>query len=128
MLAAEACVAAYAGRAGEEIRRAILSHANFTGVTRVSALEKTLYALRRTGGVAHSVCLREARAQHLRGGNGVRQEEAEGQGFARGVNRDDIADGAAQLGVDLDQHISFCLEAMRARAAELRLAGSAADV
>jgi predicted hydrolase (HD superfamily) len=42
------------------------------------------------------------------------------------VNRDDILNGAAQLGVDLDQHISFCIEAIKARAAELGLAGSAA--
>jgi predicted hydrolase (HD superfamily) len=46
--------------------------------------------------------------------------------FARAVNREDILNGAAQLGVDLDQHISFCIEAMKARAAELGLAGSAA--
>ena len=43
--------------------------------------------------------------------------------FARTVNRDDIAKGAAELGIDLDQHIAFCIEAMRERAAELGLAG-----
>jgi predicted hydrolase (HD superfamily) len=46
--------------------------------------------------------------------------------FARAVNRDDIMNGAAELGVDLDQHISFCIEAMKARAAELGLAAGAA--
>jgi predicted hydrolase (HD superfamily) len=43
--------------------------------------------------------------------------------FARNVNRDDIIRGAAELGVDLDQHIEFCIGAMQANAAELGLAG-----
>jgi predicted hydrolase (HD superfamily) len=46
--------------------------------------------------------------------------------FARAVNRDDIINGAAEMGVDLDQHIEFCIFAMQARADELGLAGSAA--
>ena len=46
--------------------------------------------------------------------------------FARAVNRDDIVNGAAEMGVDLDQHIEFCIKAMQARAAELGLAGTAA--
>jgi predicted hydrolase (HD superfamily) len=45
--------------------------------------------------------------------------------FARSVNRDDIINGAADLGVDLDEHITFCIEAMKAVAAELGLDGSA---
>ena len=43
--------------------------------------------------------------------------------FARTVNRDDIINGAADLGVDLDEHITFCIEAMKTIAAELGLAG-----
>ena len=46
--------------------------------------------------------------------------------FARSVNRVDIVQGAAELGVDLEQHIAFCIEAMRGVAAELGLDGSAA--
>ena len=46
--------------------------------------------------------------------------------FARAVNRDDILNGAAEMGVDLDQHIEFCIHAMQARAAELGLAGTSA--
>ena len=45
--------------------------------------------------------------------------------FARSVNRDDITNGAAELNVDLDGHIEFCIEAMKQRAAELGLAGAA---
>ena len=44
--------------------------------------------------------------------------------FARSVSREDIINGAAELGVDLDEHIAFCVEAMKARAGELGLAGS----
>jgi predicted hydrolase (HD superfamily) len=43
--------------------------------------------------------------------------------FARSVRREDIVNGAAELGVDLDEHIGFCIQAMRGRAAELGLAG-----
>ena len=41
--------------------------------------------------------------------------------FARGVNREDVIQGAAEMGVDLDAHIAFCIEAMKKRAAELGL-------
>jgi predicted hydrolase (HD superfamily) len=44
--------------------------------------------------------------------------------FARAVNREDITGGAAELGVDLDEHIEFCIQAMRARAAELGIEGN----
>jgi len=46
--------------------------------------------------------------------------------FARAVNREDIVNGAAEMGIDLDEHIEFCLHAMQARAAELGLAGASA--
>jgi predicted hydrolase (HD superfamily) len=45
--------------------------------------------------------------------------------FARSVSREDIVNGAQELGVDLDEHIAFCIEAMKARAADLGLAGPA---
>ena len=44
--------------------------------------------------------------------------------FARGVNRDDVLNGASQLGVDLDQHIAFCLAAMQQNAEALQLSGA----
>ena len=46
------------------------------------------------------------------------------KGFARSVSRDDIVNGAAELGVDLDRHIEFCIQAMRTRAAELGIEGT----
>jgi len=110
----------------EEIRRAILSHADFTGVPRVSPLEKTLFACDELAGFL-TAC------SYVKPGRSIYEVETasvrkklKDKAFARAVNRDDILNGAAQLGVDLDQHISFCIEAMKERATELGLAGGAA--
>ncbi len=109
-----------------EIRRAILSHADFTGVPRESLLEKTLFACDEMAGfltasayVQPSRSIREVQVKSVR-------KKLKDKGFARAVNRDDITNGARELGVDLDEHIGFCIDAMAARAAELGLAGPAA--
>src|SRR5712692_6476669 len=108
----------------EEIRRAILSHANYSGVPRESKLEKTLFACDELAGfitavtlVKPSKSLQEVTAQSVR-------KKLKDKAFARSVSRDDILNGAAELGVDLEEHIAFCIEAMKGRAAELGLAGS----
>src|SRR5258706_201856 len=110
----------------DEIRRAILSHADFTGVPRVSPLEKTLFACDELAGFL-TAC------SYVKPGRSIHEVETpsvkkklKDKAFARAVNRDDIIKGAAEMGVDLDQHITFCIEAMKARAAELGLAGTAA--
>lgn len=110
----------------EEIRRAILSHADFTGVERVSPLEKTLFACDELAGFL-TACA------YVKPGRSIQEVDVKSarkkmkdKAFARAVNRDDIVNGAAQMGIDLDQHIEFCIEAMKARAAELGLAGTAA--
>ena len=109
----------------EEIRRAILSHANYSGVPRVSPLEKTLFACDELAGFLTACAyVKPGRSIHEVETASVKKKLKD-KAFARAVNRDDILNGAAQLGVDLDQHISFCIEAMKARAAELGLAGSA---
>ncbi len=109
----------------EEIRRAILSHADFTGVPRVSMLEKTLFACDELAGFL-TACA------YVKPGRSIQEVETKSvrkkmkdKAFARAVNRDDITNGAAEMGVDLDQHIEFCILAMQARAAELGLAGTA---
>ena len=110
----------------EEIRRAILSHADFTGVPRVSPLEKTLFACDELAGFLTACSyVKPGRSIHEVETASVKKKLRD-KAFARAVNRDDILNGAAQLGMDLDQHIWFCIEAMKARAAELGLAGSAA--
>jgi putative nucleotidyltransferase with HDIG domain len=108
----------------EEIRKAILSHANYSGVPRVSPLEKTLYACDELAGFLTAISyVKPGRSIHEVEVKSVRKKMKD-KAFARNVNRDDITEGARELGVDLDQHIGFCIAAMQARAAELGLQGN----
>ena len=110
----------------EEIRRAILSHANYSGVPRVSPLEKTLFACDELAGFLTACSyVKPGRSIHEVEVKSVRKKMKD-KAFARNVNRDDIVIGASELGVDLDEHIDFCLRAMQAKADELGLAGAAA--
>jgi putative nucleotidyltransferase with HDIG domain len=107
-----------------EIRRAILSHADFSGVPRESLLEKTLFACDELAGFLTACSyVKPGRSIHEVDVNSVRRKLKD-KAFARSVSRDDITNGAAGLNVDLDQHIAFCIEAMKERAAELGLAGA----
>ncbi len=111
----------------EEIRRAILSHANYSGVARVSPLEKTLFACDELAGFLTACSyVKPGRSIHEVEVKSVRKKLKD-KAFARNVNRDDIVNGAAELGVDLDQHIDFCIRAMQANAEALGLAGVAAQ-
>jgi len=108
----------------EEIIRAILSHADYTGVTRETPLEKTLFACDELAGFI-TAC------SYVRPSKSVLDLEASSvkkrlkdKAFARGVSRDDVINGAQQLGVPLDDHIAFCIEAMRAEADALGLRGN----
>ncbi|MFZ0762022.1 MAG: HAD family hydrolase [Candidatus Sulfotelmatobacter sp.] len=110
----------------EVIRRAILSHAEYTGVTRDTPMEKALFACDELAGFITAVAL-------IKPGKSLAEVDAKSvrkrmkdKAFARKVNRDDIVSGAAALGVDLDGHIAFCIEAMRGIAGELGLDGRAA--
>jgi putative nucleotidyltransferase with HDIG domain len=107
-----------------EIRRAILSHANYSGVSRDSRLEKTLFACDELAGFLTACSyVKPNRSIYEVDGKSVRKKLKD-KAFARSVSRDDILNGAQQLGIDLDEHIEFSIEAMRARAAELGLAGA----
>ncbi len=110
----------------EDIRRAILSHAQYSGVPRQSKMEKTLFACDELAGfitacalVKPGKSLAEVEAKSVR-------KKMKDKAFARSVHREDINEGAADLGVDLEEHIAFCIEAMKAIARELGLDGSAA--
>ena len=108
----------------EEIRRAILSHATYTGVPRQSLLEKALFACDELAGFLTAVAyVKPGRSIHEVEVDSVKRKLKD-KAFARSVNRDDIRTGAAELGVPLEEHIQFCIDAMRARAAELGLDGS----
>jgi putative nucleotidyltransferase with HDIG domain len=116
-----------AGRGvAEDIRRAILSHANYSGVPRESALEKALFACDELAGFVTAVSLvKPGRSVHEVDTKSVRKKMKD-KAFARSVSREDIINGAAALGVELDDHIEFCIRAMQARAQELGLNGSGA--
>src|SRR2546430_6273158 len=105
----------------EEIRRAILSHAEYSGVKRESKMEKALFACDELAGfitasalVKPNKSLAEVEAKSVR-------KKMKDKAFARSVNRDDIVNGAADLGVELEEHIAFCIEAMKGIAKELGL-------
>jgi len=107
----------------EVIRRAILSHANYSGIHRKSLLERALYACDELSGFL-TAC------SYIKPGKTIFEVDVasvkrklKDKAFARNVNRDDITEGAKELGVPLDEHIASCIEAMKARAPQLGLAG-----
>jgi len=111
----------------EVITRAIMSHAEYSGVTRDTPMEKALFACDELAGFITAVAL-------IKPGKSLAEVDAKSvrkrmkdKAFARKVNREDIIQGAAALGVDLDEHIAFCIEAMKPIAAELGLDGRAAS-
>jgi putative nucleotidyltransferase with HDIG domain len=107
----------------EEIRRAILSHANYSGVPRTTLLDKTLFACDELAGFLTAVSyVKPGRSIHEVETASVKRKLKD-KAFARSVSRDDIRSGAQELGVDLDEHIGFCIAAMQSRAAELGLEG-----
>lgn len=105
----------------EEVRRAILGHADYTGVPRDTLLAKVLFACDELAGFITACALvRPDRIQTLEA-KSVRKRMKD-KAFARSVSREDIIKGAGELGVSLDEHITFCIEAMRGIAERLGLA------
>ena len=104
-----------------ELRTAILGHASYSGVPRVTHLDKALFACDELAGFLTACALvKPSKAIADVEVAGVRKKMKD-KAFARGVHREDVIQGAAELGVDLDAHIGFCLEAMKRRAGELGL-------
>ncbi len=108
----------------DEIIRAILSHADYCNVPRQSPLEKTLFACDELAGfltactyVRPSKSILDLEASSVK-------KRMKDKAFARGVSREDVVKGAAELGVPLDEHITFCIHALRANADALNLRGS----
>jgi predicted hydrolase (HD superfamily) len=107
----------------QEIRHAILGHAEYTGTPRVSHLDKVLFACDELAGFLTACALiKPSKSIHEVEVTGVRKKLKD-KAFARGVNRDDVIHGATELGIDLDQHIAFCLAAMQRHAEALGLSG-----
>lgn len=108
----------------DEVRRAIMSHADYTGVPRETSLEKALFACDELAGlitatalVKPSKSLAEVDVKSVR-------KKMKDKAFARSVSRDDIVNGAKELGVELDKHIACCIEAMKGIAFDLELEGN----
>jgi putative nucleotidyltransferase with HDIG domain len=108
----------------EEIRRAILSHANYSGVPRVTSLEKTLYACDELAGFITAISYVKPHRSVFEVDVASVKKKMKDKAFARSVNRQDIIGGAQELGVPLDDHIDFCIKSMQAKAEELGIKGS----
>jgi len=107
----------------EEICEAVLGHAHYTGVARVTPMAKALFAVDElTGLITACALVKPSKAVADVDVSGVRKKMKD-KAFARGVNRDDIVQGAEALGVPLDEHIGVVLAAMQANAQALGLEG-----
>ncbi len=107
----------------EDVLQAILGHATYCGVPRESRMAKTLFAVDElTGLITATALVKPSRSVHDVDARSV-MKKMKDKGFARGVNRDDVINGAADLGVELEGHIQFVINAMRGEASALGLAG-----
>jgi len=108
----------------DDILQAILGHAQYTNTPRESKMAKTLFAVDElTGLITATALVRPNKSVHEVDARSVRKKMKD-KAFARGVNREDVVNGANELGVDLDEHITFVIAAMQARSADLGLSGS----
>jgi putative nucleotidyltransferase with HDIG domain len=109
----------------EEIVYAVLCHADYLGLERKTPMDRAIYAVDELTGFVTAVALvRPSKSIHEVDVAAVRKKMKD-KGFARAVNREDITKGAEQLGVALDEHIAFVIEALKPVAKELGIAGVA---
>lgn len=107
----------------DDVLQAILGHAQYTGVARESRMAKTLFAVDElTGLITATALVKPSRSVHDVDARSV-MKKMKDKAFARGVSREDVVNGAADLGVELEPHIQFVINAMRACAGDLGLAG-----
>jgi len=105
----------------EDILEAILGHAQYSGVPRVTPMAKALFAVDElTGLITATALVKPSRSLADVDARGVRKKMKD-KAFARGVSREDVIRGAEELGVDLDEHIEFVIVAMRGEAEALGL-------
>jgi putative nucleotidyltransferase with HDIG domain len=109
----------------EEVRRAIASHADFLGVSRDSAMEKTLFAVDELCGFVMACAYVRPSGIHGMTPKSVKKK-MKTPAFAAAVNRDELRSGAEELGVDFDEHLAFVIAALEERSGELGLDGSEA--
>jgi len=109
----------------EEIRTAILGHAEYSGVARQTHLAKVLFACDELAGFLTACSLVKPTKSIFDVDVAGVKKKMKDKAFARGVNRDDITTGAAELGASLDDHIGFCIAALQRNAEALGLRGDA---
>ena len=111
----------------EDVLQAILGHATYCGVPRETRMAKTLFAVDELAGLITATALvRPSRSVQEVEARSVRKKMKD-KAFARGVSREDVVQGAEELGVDLDAHIGFVIAAMQRNAAALGIAGTGAS-
>lgn len=109
----------------EDVLQAVLGHAEYTNTPRETRMAKALFAVDElTGLVTATALVRPSKSVHEVDARAVRKKMKD-KAFARGVSREDVVRGAEELGVELDEHIQFVVDAMRRHADALGLAGSA---
>ncbi|HET8966508.1 MAG TPA: HDIG domain-containing protein [Candidatus Acidoferrum sp.] len=110
----------------EEIIRAIITHADYCGVPRQSPLEHTLFACDELAGFLTACVYVRPSKSILDLETSSVTKKLKDKAFAKGVNRDDVRNGATELGIPLEEHIAFCIAAMRENAEALGLRGNLA--
>jgi putative nucleotidyltransferase with HDIG domain len=108
----------------EDVVYAVLSHAEHLGMERRSPMDKTIYAVDELTGLITAVALVRPTKSLFEVDSAAVRKKMKDKAFARSVNRDDVIKGAEILGVDLDEHITFVIEAMKEVADELGLRGT----
>ena len=110
----------------EDVLQAILGHATYTGVKRETHMAKALFAVDELTGLITAAALVRPSKSVLDLEAGSVKKKMKDKAFARGVSREDVTTGAEEIGVPLDDHITFVIGAMRGVAPSLGLAGAPA--
>ena len=105
----------------EEIVRAVITHADYCGIPRQTPLEHTLFACDEIAGFITACCYVRPSKSVLDLEMDSVKKKLKDKAFAKGVSRDDVRNGAAELGIPIEEHIAFCIAAMRENADALGL-------
>ena len=108
----------------EEVVRAVITHADYCGIPRQTALEHTLFACDEIAGFITACCYVRPSKSILDLEMDSVKKKLKDKAFAKGVSRDDVRNGAAELGIPIEEHIAFCIAAMRENADALGLHGN----
>jgi putative nucleotidyltransferase with HDIG domain len=108
----------------EEVVRAVITHADYCGIPRQTALEHTLFACDEIAGFITACCYVRPSKSVLDLEMDSVKKKLKDKAFAKGVSRDDVRNGAAELGIPIEEHIAFCIAAMRENADALGLRGN----